>query len=124
MNENDAILLAALSGQQNTISIKKPFIRWLGYRDAAVLTVLLEHDNGEEDTINLPVQWIADQSCLSHWSTMDALVKLRKRGILYLPRGGPSHDEIEDAKINGDALDELLATFLLDEWAAGEGERR
>lgn len=124
MSDSDAILMAALSGQQSTISIKKPFIRWLGYRDAAVLTVLLEHDNGEEDTINLPVQWIADQACLSHWSTTDALVKLRKRGILHLPRGGPSHNEIEDAEINGEVLDELLATFLLDEWAAGEGERR
>lgn len=124
MNDSDAILLAALSGQQNTISIKKAFIRWLGYSNAAVLTVLLEHDSDSEDPFSLPIRWIADQSCLSHSATTLAIQKLRKQGILHLPRGGHSHDMIEDAEINGEVLDELLATFLLDEWAAGEDERR
>lgn len=124
MNENDTILLAALSGQQNTISIKKPFIRWLGYSEAAVLTVLLEHDSDSEDPFDLPIRWIAEQSCLSNSAALLAIQKLHKRRILRLPRGGPSPDGIEEAEINGEVLDELLATFLLDEWAAVEGERR
>lgn len=122
MSENDAILLAALSGQQNTISIKKPFIRWLGYSEAAVLTVLLEHDNNHGEPISLPIQWIADQSCLSYLDARDAIWSLCTRKILH--GGGNFWDAVEEVEISGEVLDELLATFLLDEWAAGEGERR
>ncbi len=122
MNENDAILLAALSGQQNTISIKKPFIRWLGYSEAAVLTVFLEHDNNRGEPISLPIQWIADQSCLSFTDARDAIWNLCTRKILH--GGGNFWDAVEEVEISGEVLDELLATFLLDEWAAGEGERR
>lgn len=118
MSKDDELLFAMLSGQQNEIVIKRPFIRWLGYEDAALLSLFLEWGNNDIDT---SIAWIASRTCLSQEAVLAGIERLSGMGLLTC--GWHDNAFIEGARTDGNQLDLQLCTFLADEWASMEGDR-